>query len=127
MRIPTISLTSVLPALAPMAGVAGADSASAATAAAAQPIEQDFSDTGAAQIFTVPDGVTRTYLSAIGGAGGDAAANNLCAYGSGGPGGVVSGALAVQPGEQLSIFVGGGGHLSGAGGLSGPDGSSGCR
>lgn len=123
MRIPTAVLTSAVMALAPIAGVAGAGSASADATVAAQPVEQDFSYTGAAQTFTVPDGVTRVYLWASGGAGGDGAANTLCAYGVGGAGGVVSGALAVQPGEQLSIFVGGGGHLSGAGGLSGPDGS----
>ena len=67
------------------------------------PTSQSFKYTGATQTYTVPDGVTSLSILAEGGAGG---------LGRGGDvgrsaGAEVTGTLAVQPGQQLVISVGG--------------------
>jgi hypothetical protein len=73
-------------------------------ALAAGPATQTFTFTGAEQQFTVPAGVSSIHVVLIGGRGG--------AYGSlaaGGMGARVEGDLAVSPGMQLFIEVGGNG------------------
>ncbi|MFF4189834.1 hypothetical protein [Nonomuraea sp. NPDC001831] len=74
------------------------------TAAQAAQGSQTFSYTGAPQTFTVPEGVCELVVDAFGAAGGTAV------YGSpGGRGGEVSGTVRVNPGDQLTIDVGGAG------------------
>jgi hypothetical protein len=59
--------------------------------------------TGSPQTFVVPKAVTQLTIEAWGAEGGDFSALTD----SGGPGGYVKGSLAVQPGDVLSIRVGG--------------------
>jgi len=65
-----------------------------------------FTYTGAAETWTVPDGVTslEVFLLGAGGGGGLSAPSA-----SGGGGGYVSGTLTVSPGQQLDVIVGQGG------------------
>jgi len=67
---------------------------------------QTFTYTGKKQTFVVPSGVTLLTITAYGASGG--------AIGSypGGHGGLVKAAISVEPGESLSIFVGGIGRRS---------------
>src|ERR1700753_2830403 len=106
MRKTTTILGTALLLLSPLAGLAAAAPASA-DPVATPPAEQDFGYTGGTQYFTVPAGVQQLSLLVAGAAGGDRAAHGgaACAYAPGGAGSLVIGALAVQPGEQLSIFV----------------------
>lgn len=81
----------------------------AAAALAAPPATADeivFSFTGAPQTWTVPPGVTSARFALVGGGGG---ASGGVHFGSapGGRGGVVRATLALVPGEQLAIYVGG--------------------
>ncbi|MGN6757287.1 MAG: glycine-rich protein, partial [Thermomicrobiales bacterium] len=62
-----------------------------------------FDYTGAAQTWTVPDGVTQVTLDVFGAQGGYEAAQ-------GGQGGRATATVAVTPGETLTIVVGGAGH-----------------
>ncbi|MGN6358970.1 MAG: glycine-rich protein [Thermomicrobiales bacterium] len=62
-----------------------------------------FDYTGAAQTWTVPDGVTQVTLDVFGAQGGYEAAQ-------GGQGGRATATVAVTPGETLTIVVGGVGH-----------------
>lgn len=86
-----------------------------------------FTYTGAAELFTVPAGVTAVSIEALGAAGGDGYnADDPAATvkGLGGPGGSVTATLAVTPGQQLHIRVGGRGANAtsagpGAGGFNG--------
>ena len=82
-------------------------------------IQTDFSYTGGMQTFTVPAGITGVTIEAWGAQGGSGNA-------AGGLGGYASGYIAVTPGQDLYIFVGGqnGNNGGGAGGLS-QDGSYG--
>jgi len=100
-----------------LAGLAGAAGLLAASPAAASPevIRFYFSDT--VQLWTVPAGVHQITVDIIGGAGGDGA--GTCSV-AGGHGGRVLATLPVTPGEVLSLWVGEGGHLTGAGAASGP-------
>ncbi|AUH53171.1 hypothetical protein CXB49_21440 [Chromobacterium sp. ATCC 53434] len=72
--------------------------------------------------FTVPDGVTRIYVSGCGGGGGGggsgaSSASVMAAGGGGGAGNhVMRQDYAVRPGQILNIVIGGGG----SGGLGGP-------
>jgi hypothetical protein len=79
-----------------------------------------FAYTGAAQQFTVPDGVTQVAIAAAGATGG----NGLGASGTG-IGGLVTATIPVTPGEALTVDVGGAGNLKtrgfngGGGGVDG--------
>jgi len=72
-----------------------------------------FSYTGGPQTFTVPSGVTQVFIEAKGAAG-------WSGSWSGGEGGYAEGQLAVTPGQDLYIYVGGQG--TGASGAYQPDG-----
>ena len=78
-----------------------------------------FSETGAYQSYTVPNGITSILFDLLGASGGDASGNfNVI----GGAGSEVTGSLSVTAGETLYIFVGGAGKSSsalGAGGFNG--------
>lgn len=74
-----------------------------------------FTWTGAAQTWTVPDGVTSVTIEAWG-AGGGAGAYTGAYAGTGGGGGYASTALAVTPGDVLTIRPGQGGQEPGGGG-----------
>jgi hypothetical protein len=77
-------------------------------------VKKVFTFTGSEQTFTVPDGVHRVALAAIGGAGGDAAGA------SGGEGAALTGgATVVTPGQTLYIEVGGNGQSQAEGGAGG--------
>ena len=77
-----------------------------------------FNYTGDWQYFTVPVGVHDLQITASGGAGGDGQGTN--GGGTGGSGGQVSGTVSVNPGQVLTLWVGGGGTVSGSGGLGDP-------
>jgi len=72
--------------------------------------------TGAPQTYTVPSGITSINIKAWGGGGGGVGATY-----SGGNAAMVTGNLAVTPGEELTIKVAGGGagFLNGSGGYVG--------
>ncbi len=75
----------------------------AAAQAAAPPISSLFTcQGGATQTYTVPDGITRVFVAAVGGAGAGDKANSS----KGGVGAVVEGAVPVLPGDQIGINVG---------------------
>lgn len=77
-----------------------------------QPLQNpavSFGYTGAAQTYTVPDGVTSLYIEANGAQG------NSGPFYSGGLGARVQATLAVTPGETLTIYVGGIGGYNGGG------------
>lgn len=90
-----------------------------------------FSYTGAPQAFTVPAGVTSIDVDACGAEGGtrpiSGPFSNLLGNGPGGKGGRALQTLAVTPGEQLSINVGGSGASGGwnGGGASDSGGTGG--
>lgn len=64
--------------------------------------------TGGIQTFTVPCGITSIHIDAYGASGADGATGgNSATGGIGGAGGVVSGDLAVTPGQIINVFVGG--------------------
>ena len=86
--------------LAPVPGVA-------TSAAGADPGSATFTYTGAAQTWTVPDGVTAVAVEVDGAQGGDPD--------YGGLGGRVQATLAVTPGETLQVNVGGQGAWLGGG------------
>lgn len=71
---------------------------------------QTFEYTGSAQPFVVPAGVTQISVSVAGAQGGAGDGG-----GAGGGGGAVSATLGVNPGETLTIDVGGAGGNGGAG------------
>jgi hypothetical protein len=73
----------------------------AAHPAGAAPVTVTFTNTGAAQTFTVPAGVTQLAVDAWGAQGGDNAG------GDAGKGGRATATLAVTPGEVLQVNVGG--------------------
>jgi hypothetical protein len=81
-----------------------------------------FTATGVEHVFTVPVGTRSIHVVAIGGRGGSGDGNTETI--AGGSGAVVSGNLAVTPGQVLYIAVGGNGrpavsYASGAGGFNG--------
>jgi len=78
-----------------------------AAASAPTPISLSYVYTGADQTFTVPAGVFSIVITSMKGGGGGG--NTSGAYSTPGKGGLVSGTLAVTPGETLTIVVGGGG------------------
>jgi hypothetical protein len=99
------------------------------TPVGAQTATRTFDFTGSAQTFTVPAGVTEITVDASGAAGGSGeafASNPDCAsnFGVGGLGGDTTAVIAVTPGEELQINVGGRGGdglpgSPGAGGFNG--------
>jgi hypothetical protein len=66
-----------------------------------------FNYTGGQQSFTVPTGVTRITVQALGAAGGDEESSSS--------GGYVSATIATTPGESLYVYVGGYGGYNGGG------------
>lgn len=91
------------------AGLAAAPGAHALTAPPAQTVNY----TGGVQWVTVPQGVDRLSITATGGDGGafDAFADKVTE----GTGAVVSGSIAVVPGQKVAISVGGEGQIGGTG------------
>jgi Fibronectin type III domain len=82
-----------------------------APASASAPVATTFTYPGNAalpQVFTVPGGVTSLKL-AVQGASGGAGHSGGALGGDGGPGALITGTVAVSPGEGLIIDVGGGG------------------
>jgi hypothetical protein len=73
--------------------------------------------------WTVPNGVTSIQIVATGGGGG-ASFPGTGDGGNGGNGGIVTGTLAVTPGDTLSLYVGGGGAGTNQGGGAGGGGGS---
>lgn len=108
-----------------------------ATPAAAATITETFSYLGTTETFTVPAGVTSINVRLVGGQGGRGGGDSQGSPTPGGYRGVVSGTIAVTPGDTLTVAVGGGGGIGtssqgnapgGSGGqnpLSGYDGSKG--
>lgn len=79
--------------------------------------------------FTVPAGVTSLTVTATGGGGGGGGSGDFgggYSYNGGGGGAIVTSTLSVTPGQNLGLFVGGGGFQSpfAAGGGGGGGGSS---
>lgn len=125
MRVLARTVTALLAAAVPVAALLSAPAAAGAevpATPAASPVSLTFGYTGSIGTFTVPVGVYSVNVAIVGAAGGDGAANVPCPHGYGGPGSRITASLAVTPGATLSFFVGEGGHLSGAGGISGPTG-----
>jgi hypothetical protein len=85
--------------------------------------------TDLAQMWTVPVGVTSITVNLRGAQGGRGANDGIGTGGGGGSGGVVTGTLAVTPGETLTVYLGGAGgdgtRASGSGGGVGGSGSGG--
>jgi hypothetical protein len=110
-------------ALAMVGGVAvgsllAAPGVTAAAAAAPPPTPPTytvtFDYTGAAQQWTVPAGVTSAIFDVFGATG----ANGSPPF-FGGPGGRATATIAVSPGSQVTVVVGGAGTYGGAGGFNG--------
>ncbi|MER3388456.1 MAG: fibronectin type III domain-containing protein [Microcella sp.] len=85
----------------------------ASATAAPSAVTQTFSYTGATQTFTVPAGVTQLAVSLTGAEGGQGGRDGVIGT-PGGYKGQVTGTIAVEPGQVLTIAVGGGG-ANGAG------------
>ena len=85
----------------------------ASATAAPSAVTQTFSYTGATQTFTVPAGVTQLAVSLTGAEGGQGGRDGVIGT-PGGYKGQVTGTIAVEPGQVLTIAVGGGGS-NGAG------------
>jgi Glycine rich protein len=83
--------------------------AAAAAPAAAQADTVTFSYTGGEQVFVVPAGVTSLEVTVLGARGASLGPT------AGGRGDLVSGTLAVSPGQRLYVEVGGVGAVSGGG------------
>ncbi|MFC5500769.1 fibronectin type III domain-containing protein [Lysinimonas soli] len=77
-------------------------------AAAAGPttVTQTFSYTGSTSTFTVPSGISALTLTIVGAEGGNGGADATPAPPPGGYRGVVTGTIAVTPGQQLTVAVG---------------------
>src|SRR5438270_2199458 len=71
------------------------------------------------QYFTVPSGVTSLGFDVIGGSGADGQ-GSFGGGGSGGSGAEVTGALAVTPGQVVTIWAGGAGQPGGGDGYGNP-------
>ncbi len=94
----------------------------------ATPKVSEFSYSGVDQTFTVPEGVTSIKVK-MWGAGGGGGNPGGWSYGyPGGAGGYTEADLAVTPGQQLIVMVGGGGHSGNmaVGGLSYGGGGASC-
>jgi hypothetical protein len=95
--------------------------------AEAAPVTETFDYTGAAQEFTVPDGVHHIDVVACGAQGGPSSPfPPVFVSGEGGRGGRATGTIGVTPGESLWVYVGGWGATGGFnGGGSGGTGGGG--
>lgn len=80
---------------------------------------ETFSYTGANQSLVVPAGVVQVTVTASGAAGG------VCMPATSGLGGSVTATIAVTPGENLVVVVGGAGNCQGSGGFNGGGDASG--
>jgi len=107
------------PARSRLLGPSIAIAISLTLAAPASATTETFGHTGAAQTFTVPAEVTKVSVDAFGGAGGQ----DFFGASPGGRGGRATAMIAVSPGEELEVNVGGAGS---AGGFNGGGGVSGC-
>ena len=93
--------------------------------------EITFEYAGTMETWTVPPGVTEVQIDAWGAQGGGAIRCNASVFESGGLGGYAEGLLTVEPGDVLSILVGGQGEPAGGiptvggGGAAGTYGGSG--
>ena len=82
------------------------DTCSAGVCAGTTP-SSDFPYTGALATYTVPDGVTRLRIEAVGASGGDACNDSSCsAPVLGGGGGLVSAIVDVTPGDVITVLTG---------------------
>ncbi|MDW3216510.1 MAG: fibronectin type III domain-containing protein [Ilumatobacteraceae bacterium] len=81
----------------------------AATVDAASTITNTFGYTGSTQTFTVPDGVTSIEVTLQGAQGGRGGGDSQGSPTPGGYQGVVTGTIAVTPGQEITVAVGGGG------------------
>ncbi|MFN4002183.1 hypothetical protein [Microcella sp.] len=94
-RRPVVALTALAAAalvLSPLSAAHSADSQSVSL--------------GNGDTFTVPAGVTSVFVELTGGDGGTATSSSgITQIGQGGRGGLVSGTLAVEPGDELSFLV----------------------
>jgi putative cell wall-binding protein len=81
------------------------------TAAMASPsiVSQTYGYTGATTTFTVPAGVTQLTVSMMGAQGGRGGVDSQGLPASGGYAGLITGTMAVTPGQVLTIAVGSGG------------------
>ena len=95
---------------APLVALASLAGGPAAAQADGAPTTTTFSYTGGSQSFTVPAGVSRVTISAIGGHGG---AERFSNPGAAGAGGTASGTFAVTRGDVLSVLVAGDGAVNG--------------
>ncbi len=84
--------------------------AEAATTSTGSPQTVSFTNTGALQTWTVPNGVFSIDVK-MWGAGGAGGSYNATRINSGGSGGYVSGSLNVTPGQVLNLVVGSGGKV----------------
>ncbi len=89
--------------------VAGVITLPSPTVDAASEISNTFNYTGSTQIFTVPDGVTSIEVTLQGAQGGRGGGDSQGSPTPGGYQGVVTGTIAVTPGQELTVAVGGGG------------------
>ena len=96
-----------------------------AAAAGGSPRERSFEYTGGPQLFTIPSCVERVTVELWGAQGGPSECGQEAKFGlpdvqdDGGLGGYVQVELAVVPGTQLHVFVGGQGGLEGEPGYNG--------
>lgn len=85
-------------------------------------IERSFAYTGEEQTFTVPSGVHKVHVLAVGGRGSEGVALFSATPGKGGSGAAVQADIPVTPGQKLYVEVGGNGTgfgPNGTGGFSG--------
>ena len=122
-RIPSIRVGLALGASA-LAGLALPSAASAAPSCAAsgRDVVCTFSDTGAAQTWTVPEGVSEATFEVSGAAGADLRLQSS----TGGRGGRATATIAVTPGDTLQVNVGRAGYYSSGGFNGGAHGMSGA-
>jgi titin len=111
MRIVMPSRRTRFLALLASAAAIGALLVASPQAAVAGPtvVTQTFSYTGSTSSFTVPANITSLTVTITGGEGGNGGADATPAPPAGGYRGVVTGTLAVTPGQTLTVAVGGGG------------------
>ncbi|MCU1415560.1 MAG: fibronectin type protein [Microbacteriaceae bacterium] len=72
-------------------------------------VVKNYAYTGSTSTFTVPDGITQITITAVGAEGGKGGVDSQGFPAAGGYQGVVSGTMAVTPGQVLTIGVGSGG------------------
>lgn len=95
------------------------------TAHAATTVTTTYGYTGTNQTFTVPDGVSSLTITLKGGQGGLGGGDSQGSPTPGGYQGVVTGTIAVTPGQVLTIAVGGGGGTGTSSAGSAPGGTAG--